>query len=724
MDTALQCLALVARHHGADIAIDRIKREHAVQEAEVSEQFLIEAAGGAGLEARKASLDWNALSALGDSLPVIARLNNGFSVLVVGIREGEQGQHVMVLDPLSEHVELIAVPRHRFEESWSGSVVFVRRDRAAREESERSFGFGWFLDEFGRMKGLFGQVLLIALALHLLAFVPAIFSMVVFDKVVTYKSIDTLNVLFVGVIIALVFNGVLGYLRSVLLLYATGKMDVRAAGLSFRKLLSLPLAFFQGSPAGVLIKHMQQTSAIREFFTGSLLLTIIELSALLLVLPVLAFLSLELTGVVLAFGGLIALNSVLSAGPYRQRLKRLYEVEGEKQSILVETINGMETVKSLALEPFRTRNWLDRTALGVRTQFDVGRLSAMTAETSGLLMRVMSAVVIWYGTILVFEGRITVGVMLAFNMLALRVTGPLVQMVSLVTKYQQTALSMRMLADLLNHRQERAKAGGITPDLTGEIEFDRVTFRYAADGANVLEGVDLRIAAGETIGVVGRSGSGKSTLVRLLQGMNAPVSGVVRLDGHDLRDMDLMHVRLNVSVVLQRSFLFRDTVRNNIAVGRPEASLEEVIEAARLAGADRFIEQLPQSYDTLVEEDGANLSGGQKQRLALARALLTRPRVIVLDEATSALDPESEAVIRENFGRIAEGRTVINISHRLANLVDMDRIVVIDQGRIVDVGKHTELLNRCALYGDLWFKQNPQLQLQDRRHVHLAAAEL
>ena len=711
MDTALQCLVLVARQHGVELSVERIKREHAIQEPEVTEGLLVNVARGAGLDAKSVPISWGALADAGEALPVVARLKNGFSVVIVNVRKSEsEGEQAMVLDPLSPQIELIPVPREKFEASWSGRVILLKRTKGMAEQSEENFGLGWFAAEIGRMKGLFGQVALIALILHVLAFVPAIFSMVVFDKVVVFHSEDTLHVLFVGVMLSLVFNAILGYLRSLLLLHATSKIDVRAAGFSFRRLLSLPLSLFQASPAGVLVKHMQQTSSIREFFTGSLLLTLIELTALLLLLPVLAFLSIELTLIVLGFSIVIALNSFIGARPYKTRLAKVYQVEGDKQALLVETINGMETVKTLALEPFQLRSWLERSAQAVRMQYEVGKLSTLTSELSGFLMKVMSVVVIWAGTLLVFNGKLSIGVLIAFNMLAMRVTGPLVQLVGLITKYQQAALSMRMLAGLLNRRPERAKAAGITPELQGGIEFDRVTFRYNADGASVLDGVNLKIEPGQTVGVVGRSGSGKSTLVRLLQGLHYPLAGVLRIDGHDIREFDLMHLRTNVGVVLQRSFLFKGTVRENIAIARPEAGLEDIIEAARLSGSDAFIEQLPQSYDTLIEEDGANLSGGQKQRLALARALLMRPRVLILDEATSALDPESEAIIRGNFPRIAAARTVINISHRLSNLTDMDIIVVIDAGRVVDAGPHAELVARCELYQSLWYTQNPHLR--------------
>ena len=711
MDTALQCLVLVARQHGVELSVERIKREHAIQEAEVTEGLLTDVSRRVGLDAKSMAISWADLMNAGEALPCIARLKNGFSVVIVKFRVGADGtEDVMVIDPLSAQVELIAVPKDKFSANWSGRVTWLKRSREHQSDAQENFGLTWFVDEIGRMKGIFWQIAMIALLLHILGFVPAIFSMVVFDKVVTFRSEDTLHVLFAGVVMALLFNGVLGYLRSLLLLHATSKIDVRAAGFSFRRLLSLPLSLFQGSPAGVLVKHMQQTSSIREFFTGSLLLTLIELTALLLLLPVLAFLSLELTGIVLFFSVVIALNSFYGAKPYKARIAKLYEVEGEKQALLVETINGMETVKTLALEPFQLRNWLDRSAHGVRMQYEVGKVSTLTAEVSGLLMKIMSVVVIWAGTLLVFNGQLSVGVLIAFNMLAMRVTGPLVQMVSLINKYQQTALSIRMLGGLLNRKPERDRKAGITPEIVGGIEFDRVSFRYSPDGPSVLDGVNLVIAPGQTVGVVGRSGSGKSTLVRLLQGLHSPLSGVLRIDAHDIREFDLMHLRTQVGVVLQKSFLFKGTVRENISVARPEASLEDVIEAAKLSGSERFIEEMPQSYETVIEEDGANLSGGQKQRLALARALLMRPKILVLDEATSALDPESEAIIRDNFPLIAAGRTVINISHRLSNLTDLDMIVVVDAGRIVDCGPHTELLRRCELYQSLWFTQNPHLR--------------
>ena len=696
---------LVARHHGIELTVERLKREHAVTEPEVTHEMLARMAREAGLDASARSLDFEQLKKASTAFPVIARLKSGFCVVLAGLRKGtDGGDEAQVLDPLSEQVELLSVPRARFEDRYAGTVLLARAGGAAGEAAA-DFGFAWFIGELKRHRQLLTQVLLIATFLNAIAFVPSFFSMIVLDKVVTFHTENTLHVLFVGVVIALVFNAFLGYLRSLLLLHVTGKLDIRAADFSFRRLLALPLGYFQSTSAGTLIKHMQQTGQIREFFTGSLLLTLMELTAFLMLFPVLALFSVELTLLVLVFSLLIGFNVWLTARSHRERLHKLYQVEGEKQSILTETINGMETVKTLALEPAQQRRWLDASARQVRMQYDVGRGSALTSEISGFLMKVMSAVVIWAGVLLLFNNKLSIGALIAFNMLAMRVTGPLVQLVQLVTKYQQAALSVAMLAGVLNRPPERTRAAGITQAIDGALEFDRVSFRYRGDGANVLDNITLTIAAGQHIGVVGRSGSGKTTLIRLLQAMFGPSGGVIRLDGRDLREYDTMHLRNQVAVVTQRPFLFKGTVRENIAKGQPTASLEEIIGAARLAGADEFIELLPQSYDTPLEEDAANLSGGQKQRLCLARALLQRPRVLILDEATSALDPESEAKIKDNFPLFADGRTVINVSHRLSLLTGMDAILVLDAGKIVDYAPHATLLERCELYRMLWQTQ-------------------
>jgi len=295
--------------------------------------------------------------------------------------------------------------------------------------------------------------------------------------------------------------------------------------------------------------------------------------------------------------------------------------------------------------------------------------------------------------------------LIAFQMLSGRVTGPLVQIVGLVHEIQETGLSVKMLGEVMNHPPERQSSGGLRPPVQGGITFEDVTFRYPGSTVAALDRISLSIAPGQVIGVVGRSGSGKSTLTKLIQSLYPVQEGLIRFDGVDLREIDLAYLRRNIGVVLQENFMFRGTIRENIAMTKPDASFEQIVAAAQAAGADEFIERLPKGYDTVLEESATNLSGGQRQRLAIARAILPLPRILILDEASSALDPESEAIFMRNLSKIAEGKTVIIVSHRLSTLVNADHILFFQRGQILDAARHPELLERCAPYAHLWNQQ-------------------
>jgi ATP-binding cassette subfamily B protein len=525
-----------------------------------------------------------------------------------------------------------------------------------------------------------------------------------------HESFTTLYVLAAGAAAALAFDAIFGFLRRYLLLYATNKVDIRIATKTFGHLLGLPVTFFEHISAGVLVKHMQQAGRIREFLTGRLLLTTLDALSLVVFIPVLALYSLKLTSVVLAFTALSGLVVALLMGPFRRRLYDLYQAEGARQALLVETVHGMRTVKSLAMEPLQGKTWDDRCAQAVSMRFGVEKISATAQAVTGFLEKMMTLGIIGLGALDVFSGELTIGALVAFNMLAGRVSGPLVQMVTMVHEYQEVALAVKMLGEVMNQKPERdGNRDGLRPDLTGKIEFENVSFRYGAEGAPALNDVSFSIAPGSVFGIVGRSGSGKTTLTRLIAGMYPVQQGLLRIDGYDSRELELEHLRRNLGVVLQDSFLFRGTVRDNIACVKRDATFAEVVRAAQLAGADEFIERLPRGFDTMIEENGSNLSGGQKQRLAIARALITDPRILILDEATSALDSESEMIIRRNLRRIAEGRTVIIVSHRLSMLADANEILVIDRGQIVDVDRHDHLLSKCTIYRHLWNQQTKQI---------------
>jgi ATP-binding cassette subfamily B protein len=393
-------------------------------------------------------------------------------------------------------------------------------------------------------------------------------------------------------------------------------------------------------------------------------------------------------------------------GPYRRRLRQLYRAEAQRQSLLVESVHGIRTVKSLNLESRRQESWDNAAAEAVRTYVQVGKISLAASTFSQFVEKALTVTIVIVGAFLVFDGKLTVGGLVAFNMLSSRVISPVLQVIGLLNNYQETMMSVEMLGEVMNRPGENSGLRGLTPPLSGNIEFDHVTFRYPGTEKPALRDVSLRIAAGSMIGIVGRSGSGKTTLSALLQGLHYAGEGSIRIDGHNIRDLDLAYLRGQSGVVPQEPFLFRGSVKDNIRMGLPTASFEDVVSAARLAGADDFIQDLPQRYDTELEEGAVNLSGGQKQRLSIARALLRRPGIIIFDEATSALDPESEAVVVRNLKQMAKGRTTIVISHRLQTIRDADTIIVLDNGAVNDLGTHSQLLERNFVYRQLWSQQH------------------
>jgi len=451
---------------------------------------------------------------------------------------------------------------------------------------------------------------------------------------------------------------------------------------------------------------MQQDQRIREFLSGRLLFTVLDATALFVFLPILLFYSVELTMVVLFCASLIALIIGVLATTFRRRLTELYRAEGERQALLIEAIHGINTVKSLGLEPSQQRSWDQSSAHAIEKRIEVGRISNLARSLSSTIEKGMMVAVICVGVYSIFAGTLTVGALVAFQILAGRVTGPLVQITALINEFQEVGLSVRMLGNIMNSSSEPGMTRGMRPAIRGKVVFEDVSFNYKASAVPALDRVGFAIEPGQVIGIVGRSGSGKSTVLRLLQGLYPAQRGLIRIDDYDIRELDKVHLRGHMAVVLPESFLFRGTIRDNIASGKPAASFEDVAWAARQSGAEEFIERLPQGYDAYIEEGSPNLSGGQKQRLAIARALIHDPRLLILDEATSALDPESEAVVNANLLRIARGRTMVIVSHRLSSLTECDQILVMENGKMVDIAPHATLLDRCPIYRQLWIQQN------------------
>lgn len=701
--SALRAFVVVASHHRKAIPQDALRL---CEEAD-PEGSLVKLLNHVDLETR---LVQNAsaaeLTKLGEAFPALVRKRNGCWLIVVGlVGPAETSERAFVLDLEDEAAGVHERDLADIQREW-GNLVVLCGPRKLEDASQQRFGFQWFVQEILKYRTHFRDIAIAAVAGSLLSFVSPLLFSVLIDRVIPHRTYQTLGVVVVIFVLTALFEGLFGYLRSSLTLLTTNRIDATLSSRVFEKMLTLPMSFFDSMPSGVVFRHLQQTSQVRQFLTGRLFNMALDMISLPILLVLLAFYSWQLMTVVFAFTLLIVGFIAFMLPLFRARLNEVFSAEGSRQAHSIETLHGIRTVKSLCLEHSKKTGWEEKVVNSVRKAGSVAGFGIACAFVTSFLEKTLQLTVLCMGALLVFNDQITLGALIAFNMLSNRVSGPLIQMAGLINEYQETALSVNMLAAVMNHPPEREPGvRGTKPEVVGRLDFDRVTFRYPNAAVAALDKVEFTVNPGEVIGVVGRSGSGKTTLTRLIQGIQIPTEGIIKLDGVDLRQIDLQHLRRNVGIVLQESFLFRGTIRENIAISNPHARTEDVVSAARMAGAEEFIDQLPLAYESMLEEGASNLSGGQRQRIAIARALLPQPKLLIFDEATSALDPESEAIIQQNLSDIAKGRSMIIVSHRLSSLVKSDRILVLDKGRIVAFAPHPELLETCEIYRRLWDQQ-------------------
>jgi ATP-binding cassette, subfamily B, bacterial HlyB/CyaB len=496
---------------------------------------------------------------------------------------------------------------------------------------------------------------------------------------------------------------IIGILRTYLFAHTTNRIDVELGARLFRHLLALPIAYFQARRVGDSVARVRELENIRNFLTSSALTLVIDLSFTFVFLAVMFVYSPFLTFVVLgSFPFYIAISA--AATPlFHARLDEKFKRGAENQAFLVESVTGVETLKALAVEPQIQRRWEEQLAGYVAASFRVVSLGNVASQSVQFISKVVTAAILFFGAKLVIDGELTVGELVAFNILAGRVSTPVLRLAQIWQDFHQARLSVARLGDILNTMPEPSMSVGRSnlPAIRGQVTFEHVTFRYRLDAAEALHDLCFDVTPGQVVGLVGSSGSGKSTLVKLVQRLYVPESGRVLIDGVDLAMVDMAWLRRQVGVVLQENVLFNCSVRENIALADPAMPMERIIAAASLAGAHEFILELPEGYDTLVGERGASLSGGQRQRIAIARALITDPRILIFDEATSSLDYESERIIQENMRHIVQRRTVFVVAHRLSTVRHADRIIAIERGRIVEDGTHDELIGKGGRYAKL-----------------------
>jgi ATP-binding cassette subfamily B protein len=619
----------------------------------------------------------------------------------MGVRR-DGPEEVVISDPLFRDGVVFSLPRADLEKAWSGQTLIITPLIASEEKN--GFGFSWFISKLFAQKRLMRDVAIGALVMHLIALSVPIFFQLLVDKVLPNQAFATLYTITAGVALLVVFDGGFNYLRNYLLSFITRKLDYVVSNETIAHLLKLPLHYFHAHPSGVTAYKLQEANNVRDFLASRLFNTFLDFTGVFIFLPVLLIYSWRLTLIVLAVSAIAFLTLAIMSREFRLKLGEVNEIEGRRKAFLFEILNGVATIKTLALEPRSMQRWRRYGDEASAKNLALDHTAARARAVISGLERGMSVAIGALGALFVLSDQMTVGALVAFNMMGLRLAQPLIHASSLMQEYQRAVLSLKLLAQLMQTKPEPAQ-GQLAPQIRGHIEFEDVTFHYPGSANAAVKDISFAVAPGQVIGIVGRSGSGKTTITRLLQGLYTPQAGLIKVDGHDLKELDLSHLRTRIGVVLQENFLFRGTVRENIAMTKPTASLDDVVRVAQIAGAHEFIQRLPHGYSTMLEEGASNLSGGQRQRLAIARALIHDPPILVFDEATSSLDPESEAIIQQHLGAIAHGRTIIIITHRLSFVARADAIIVVDQGRVVQVGRHDALVRSCLPYNQLWNQQ-------------------
>ncbi|MEZ8801096.1 peptidase domain-containing ABC transporter [Vibrio splendidus] len=608
----------------------------------------------------------------------------------------------LIQNPNKESPEVISYDK--INSIWNKSWLEIKQPQSR-------FDITWFIPEFLQHKRILGEIFLFSFVLQILALISPLFFQVVMDKVLVHQAWSTLDVLVIGLVITGIVEVILRGLREYQYAHTANRIDIQLGLKLVKHLLGLPLMFFKTRQVGAIVTRVRELDTVREFLTGSMFTLTVEFLFMFVFLYVMSLLSPTLTWLFIATIPLYVLLAWWLTPRMQTAVEEQFTHAAANTSFLTETVAGSETLKSLAVEPRFVRRWDEQTEKMVSTGYVVQQINNRSNHAVQLIQKVTSVGILWLGATEVLSLEMTIGQLIAFNMMTNHIAQPLSRMVELWGQFIQTRVALEKLGDMLNLPVEQ-HTGNDMVTMQGAISFKNVLFRYQLDTPPTLHNLSLDIQAGETLGVVGTSGSGKSTLARLLLRLYNPEQGLITVDDTPLNQISIQQLRQQIGIVLQENYLFNKSVCENIAQSKPEASLEEVIEAAKLSGAHEFIMKLPIGYDTILAEGGQSLSGGQKQRLAIARTLLSNPKIIILDEATSALDDESQALIQSNMANIAKGRTVITIAHRLSTVRDCDRIIVLHQGSIVEQGSHQQLLTLGKQYKQLWQLQQ-ELKQED-----------
>lgn len=697
MHSALVALEVIGQLNKISIDSKAITKKFALHDKEPTFNELLRICKSEGFKSKLKPISMQTLEKY--PLPAIARNKKGvyLTVLKINIEQKE----VLLYD--KKENQPYTKSYEDFEEECENELIILKHKTM---NDHIKFGFAWFFNQMMNYKKIVGEILLASFVVQLFGLVTPLFTQVILDKVLVHQSLSTLNVIAVAFGAVIIFEMLLNLARNYIFIHTTSKIDSKLGSKLFNHLISLPLVYFENRKVGNIIARVRELDQIREFIANKSVTIILDVLFSFVFVIMMFMYSVKLTLIAIGFVSVIATIYFFITPQLRKRLEEKFQMGAHSNSYLVESVTGMQTVKSLAIEGSMQKKWEEHLGNYVQSGFKLTNLSNTLSSFTTLLQKLMTLSILYFGVGLVINQDLSVGQLIAFQMFANQFSNPILRLVGLWNEFQQTLLSVDRLGDILNSPTENVNKKAITlPSVQGEVRFENIAFKYAPDASTVLNGFSLKVNAGESIGLVGRSGSGKSTLTKLIQRLYIANEGAIYIDGVDIRHMNPSWLRHNIGVVLQDNYLFSGSIKENIEYSMPGAPMERIIQASKIAGADEFVAEMPEGYDTLVGERGSSLSGGQRQRIAIARALISNPKILIFDEATSALDYESEKIIQNNMEKIKHGRTMFVVAHRLSTVKECTKIVVMDKGRIVEIGNHNELMNKKEYYYSLYTKQ-------------------
>lgn len=691
-DCGAACLAMVCRYWGKTISINPLREMANVTQSGASLRGLAAAAESIGFATRPVRGTLNKLAE--QTLPAIAHWEGNHYIVVYEINR----KFLIVADPAIGKRKLTHA---EFKMGWTGYTLLLHPTHGF-EETEESRSSLWSIFTLVKPYGwIVFEVILASILIQVFSLVTPIFTQLILDRVVVQGSMLTLTAMGLGLLIFGIFRVAMTGLRQYLLDYVASRVDLTLIVGFISHTFRLPLAFFENRYVGDIVSRVQENRKIQRFLTGQAMISGLDLLTVFVYLILMFRYSWKLAALSLLVVPPFLLLAWIGTPFLQNASRKTFKGLVTESSYLVESLTGISTIKSLNIEQTVRWRWEDRFTQSLRAFFSGQVIGGFFQLFSSGIETIATTAMLWFGAWLVIKGELTIGQLVAFNMLLGNIIRPFQQLSGLWNEFQDVVIALERINDVMDAMPEASWRQTLQPihQLQGHIRFEQVTFRYHPESdINTLENLSFQIQPGQTVAIVGRSGSGKTTLSKLLLGLYPPTQGRLLIDGFDITSLDLRSLRPQIGVVDQNSFLFGDTIRANIAMGNPDASMEEIIAAAQQAGAHQFIQELPMGYETQVGERGNMLSGGQRQRLTIARALVGNPRLLILDEATSSLDAESERIIQDNLGKIAQNRTTLIIAHRLSTIRNADLILVLDRGVLVEKGSHADLMAKRGHY--------------------------